>query len=359
MLCLRYCVVVIVQFYLTSAKFFDPEWDMPTEVELNKYLSVVEDTVDYCYRNKNKTDINSAFGLFMAKVNLAHVRRKGRDLPKNMDKRLITLTLKTDEILNVIKRKYEVSRKVRALNLMSLFNNATNWGENLSKFDYTVEMQYPLAQLEEMYSPFNLYLEKADKYFMWVPSPESSDECMESLAKNPTNRSPFSKRCDIRKSCYDIVKRGTDFGYALAHRLLILLAARLGRGCTVFSQHEDRALVKQFCSMAHAEAAYIAENNYGFIDLFMEIIGLCSIDGHAQFLHRIWLDNMMTFQTPDGCFQEVYYKKENIEDIRRSLVWTRVYNFKNILKGGCVEHTTAVAAVAFSAAVRFIVEQYY
>lgn len=47
--------------------------------------------------------------------------------------------------------------------------------------------------------------------------------------------------------------------------------AYFGRGCTIFSPKKDKAMIATYCSMGYFEAGYIAINNYGVVDLMMEI----------------------------------------------------------------------------------------
>lgn len=47
--------------------------------------------------------------------------------------------------------------------------------------------------------------------------------------------------------------------------------AYFGRGCTIFSPKKDKAMIATYCSMGYTEAEYIAINNYGVVDLMMEI----------------------------------------------------------------------------------------
>lgn len=47
--------------------------------------------------------------------------------------------------------------------------------------------------------------------------------------------------------------------------------ARMGHGCSILSEREDKELSHKFCSMAYAEAQYIAFNKYGHADLMLEL----------------------------------------------------------------------------------------
>ncbi|OWR48654.1 hypothetical protein KGM_213059 [Danaus plexippus plexippus] len=136
--------------------------------------------------------------------------------------------------------------------------------------------------------------------------------------------------------CYQILTEGNDFGYALCHRIIILAMANIGQGCAILSDTEDEALKHNLCKMAYAEATYIAFHDYTLADLVFEIICVCALEGKAQFLRRTWLLNLLSFQSDDGCFG--YFDVEN-----------KI----------CNSHTIALASGAYSAAIRFIVEEFY
>ncbi|XP_045785976.1 uncharacterized protein LOC123881308 [Maniola jurtina] len=369
MLRLNYCLFIIVQLYgfsvCLTTNVIDHAWDLPTDKELYKYLSTVKTVVDYCAEYKDEVDINLAFGLFLTNINLGHtLHKKQRMIPEIVRNQIKYIINENNEILDdfifkesVIESKKGEDGKMKNLkSILSLFNNATHWVESLEKFVYTVEKRYTPDQLREMYSPFRLYMKKVGNFLKGSPTPDDSDDCLISLSKNPRNMKGSPPRCSVDDFCHDMLKRGTNFGYSLSHRIVFLLMARFGRRCCVFSEQTDRAMVKQFCSTAHAEAEYIVENSYGLADLFMEIIVLCTVDGHSQFLNRIWLDNILKFQTPEGCFGTIPVKK--IHPIRRSFFVTEMGK-SNLLQEGCNAHTTGLAAATFSAAVRLIIEKYY
>ncbi|XP_034841239.1 uncharacterized protein [Maniola hyperantus] len=370
MLRLNYCFFIIIQLYgfsfCLTTEVIKSEWDLPTDNELYKYLSTVKTVVDFCAEYKDQVDINLAFGLFLTNINLGNaLLNKKRTIPENVKNKIKYIINENNEILDdyiyqesLIESKTGEDRKTKNLkSILSLFNNATHWVESLEKFVYTVEKRFTPDQSREIYSPFSFYMKKVNNLYKGFPTPTDSDECLISLSRNPTNKKLSSPRCSVDDFCHDMLKRGTNFGYALTHRIVFLLMARFGRGCSIFSEQTDRGLVQQFCSTAHAEAVYIAENGYGLADLFMELITLCTVDGHSQFLHRIWMDNILKFQSPDGCFGVIPVKK--IHPIGRSFFATNLGKYNNLLQDGCNAHTTGIAAATFSAAVRFIIEKYY
>ncbi|XP_050352133.1 uncharacterized protein LOC126774603 [Nymphalis io] len=217
---------------------------------------------------------------------------------------------------------------------------------------------YNLNELEDIYPPWEYYLQDVKDKEKWTPNPELSDSCLVSLSSSNIINKGSQSRCSLEDSCYEMLTEGNNFGYALTHRLLLLLVADLGRGCSILSPKQDKALKYKYCSMAYAEVEYIAMNKYEIADLMMEIMCLCSLDGHAQFLRRSWLQHMLYFQKPLGCFGTTPTSSERISSVdgRRFGFNTR---YENGSEEECNIHATAVASGIFSVAIRYIVQEYY
>ncbi|GBP27766.1 hypothetical protein EVAR_94168_1 [Eumeta japonica] len=93
--------------------------------------------------------------------------------------------------------------------------------------------------------------------------------CLASLSENPVNSRRYMSKCYMNQGCYKILSNGTQYGLRL-HRLQMLLMARLGRGCYLFSRSRDEFVLHKMCALAFKEADYIAENDYKLPDLMME-----------------------------------------------------------------------------------------
>ncbi|CAH2068318.1 unnamed protein product, partial [Iphiclides podalirius] len=171
-------------------------------------------------------------------------------------------------------------------------------------------------------------------------------KCLVSLAKN--NRS--KRVCKLSSSCYTVLVNGTNFGYSLTHRLLILLQAHRGRGCTIFSTREDKELLGLFCLKIFREANFIANNGYKMLDLMLEQMTLCSLAGYADTLRRSWFMEVLKHQTSVGCFSPrlplatIFYQNANLSS------WNFSPKSPNMLGGACDRHFTAVAVGALSGA---------
>ncbi|KAF8771145.1 UPF0764 protein C16orf89 like protein [Argiope bruennichi] len=90
-------------------------------------------------------------------------------------------------------------------------------------------------------------------------------------------------------------------------------------------------------------------------DLFMEQIGLCGIWGYKDFNKPEWLDKILEWQEPSGCYASA--KKYECFDVPAAMSHTRVKREEKILSDGCLSHETGVALLALVANVRFEAEK--
>ncbi|XP_022127566.2 UPF0764 protein C16orf89 homolog [Pieris rapae] len=242
--------------------------------------------------------------------------------------------------------------------IFKLFFNESEWIKNIDNFTSAKIQGRTTEATRYILSDLKSYSDKIQAFDDGDPNPKKSDKCLASLANGKLNSHGI---CTIDKSCYEVLKNGTNYGYALTHRLLLLQMAQYSRRCSIFSKSEDRYFSNRFCSMLYVEAEFIAIQNFedGLVDLMLEIICLCGLHGHAQFLNRTWLDRIKRFQTPYGCFSLDLKKMEHTirqESLRWKLYRNRDYD---ILEGLCNEHVTSLAMATYAEAVRFILEIYY
>ncbi|KAJ8734245.1 hypothetical protein PYW07_014796 [Mythimna separata] len=216
-------------------------------------------------------------------------------------------------------------------------------------------------QLSIIFGKWDSYYSNVNDFEKNFPSPKDSDACLTYLVQTPhlyTNgRSQLS--CLTPPKCRLMIEEGSDFGYALTHRLLYLIVARFSRRCVVFSEMEDKLKTDMFCKKCFYEAEYIASNGFRYPDLMFEQIGLCGLLGHAQFIRNYWLKTLLKFQTPEGCFpgkasEEVEDQMKEDEDEE----W-KIDRKLDIMNGQCNVHFSSVAVATLSNALRFIMETYY
>lgn len=95
-----------------------------------------------------------------------------------------------------------------------------------------------------------------------------------------------------------------------------------------------------------------------FVTLIFFSATLCSLEGHAQFLRRSWIDEILDFQTEYGCFNIT----RPYEEITVPITSTEPQNIKRNAtdwNNACNAHVTGVAGAMIAAAIRLIMENYF
>ncbi|XP_059060359.1 uncharacterized protein LOC131853480 [Achroia grisella] len=343
---------------------------------LVKYLRSLRHIIYFAYDFKYDVDMNFEFGLFLVNVNLKSIlEEKRNELPLSVIKYLELILKKNDEVIDFFREMVNRDQNPedrRNKILTSLFLNESQWISELRGFDIRILKQIRLKsdhELEELYSTRDNYENKVDDLDNGTPNPKLSDACLVSLAANTISYSKYTPKCEIPNVCRDMVVNGTDFGYALLHRLLLLLHAKFARRCYILNPVEDREMRRRICSTAYDEAQYIAMQGYRVNDLIMEQIALCGLDGHAKFLRSSWISNLLYFQSPYGCFGMKKYGSIQIHSDyqffpdelidKRTKTWKLDKHLQHDIIGRlCNGHVTAAAAATLSVAVRYILEYY-
>ncbi|KAM3966662.1 uncharacterized protein ACR2FA_012199 [Aphomia sociella] len=357
-------------------KYLRSDNDIISKEDLVDYLRALRHIIYFAHDFKNEIDLNFEFGLFLVNVNLKSVfEEKQNVLPTSLKKYLELLLKKNDELIEFFKTMVERDKNPQNQQnkmLASLFSNESQWIKELRDFDKATLKHIRLKsreELDELYSPWDDYVNKVGDLESGKPNPKISDFCMVSLASNPINHDRYMPRCRMPNVCHDMVANGTDIGYALVHRLLLLLHAKYARGCNVLSPTEDKNMRKRLCSTAYDEAQYIATQEYRVNDLMMEHICLCGLDGHAKYLQRSWLTSLLHFQSPYGCFGQSPYSTSQVQSNYQVLpktklnhvskAWKLDKNMENDIAGGlCNTHVTSAAAATLAVAIRYILDHY-
>ncbi|KAG6463216.1 hypothetical protein O3G_MSEX013741 [Manduca sexta] len=361
LVCFKICLVIFIAVGITQCvseinkryvNDIGSAQDVPLKTDLHGYLKSLRRTIKYCSKRKNDIDINLAFGLFLIHVNLKSCL-KTNILPIALKKELNNLLEDNDKLFQYFKKRNlnTTDPDIMKINNIITMMKEISWVDHLQRFR-------PVRVLTPLFEPgshvgkndpdWKDYLNKMLDFERWTPSPEISTFCIASLVVNPV-KTPELK-CEISKICDHMLKNGTNFGYAITHRFLFLLHARSGRGCSVYSPKMDRRIRQEFCRRAYEEAEYIAIHDYDYIDLLLEQIALCTLDGHSEFLHRSWLARLLRHQAPHGCFGEYPQRVQNRPN---------VFKLEHSDEDDCNNHVTGVAAATLGAAVRFIIEIYY
>uniref|UniRef100_A0A2A4K6W5 Uncharacterized protein n=1 Tax=Heliothis virescens TaxID=7102 RepID=A0A2A4K6W5_HELVI len=344
--------------------------DLPKLDDLETYLFGLEKAVDFCLEHKVYVDLNLEFGLFLVDVNIKRLLQKKRiHVPAKTRFRLEQLLVKTDVLADyyhymINKNKKEI-KYAQDIRISYIFYNRTTWPMSPDPFNIELLKQtkiYSAEQLEKIYGKWETYTANIYDYDKYTPTPQESDGCIEQMARIPVHHSRRSMpSCLTHPRCKTSLKKGSEFGYGLSHRILLLVAARFSRGCVIFSEEEDKQMAAKYCMRSFNEAQYIASNSFLMPDLMFEQLTLCGLFGHAQFFHNAWLKSLLQFQTEVGCFSEKIgedsFQSTDVKDPEDE-EWT-IARPRLVMNNHCNTHFTAVAAGALSHTIRYILETYY
>ncbi|XP_060696347.1 UPF0764 protein C16orf89 homolog [Hemiscyllium ocellatum] len=180
-----------------------------------------------------------------------------------------------------------------------------------------------------------------------------SDRCMTQLLGTWKN---YGVSCLESDLCKRMMTTLNCQGYSLSHQLLYFIIVE-HKKCSniVHAQHMDsraslfvQGYKKIFCSNMLQMNLLIEKNGYPLSeqDLFLEYVMLCGQAGFSEFFKAEWLDHILAWQLPAGCFGKSGQKYTLPKH-------KRVKRRSTNLKGGCSDHMTAVAVGALGGYLRF------
>ncbi|KAF2904625.1 hypothetical protein ILUMI_01563 [Ignelater luminosus] len=136
--------------------------------------------------------------------------------------------------------------------------------------------------------------------------------------------------------------------YGITHRLLFIQVAEALQ-CKWDKGWIDQK-VKTYCSYIYWEALFNSKCEFlkEFDDLFLEQVFLCGYEGFMEFMTRRWMEHVLSIQTNDGCFG-IFLKRGF-----RKIELRRKKREANLMKFGCLDHTTGLGAAVLSLFLRFL-----
>ncbi|CAH1272613.1 C16orf89 [Branchiostoma lanceolatum] len=155
---------------------------------------------------------------------------------------------------------------------------------------------------------------------------EESDKCMSYMMGSKIRGHDTKEvRCTITDRCWSLVTIPDTSAYVITHQLLYTVLAE-HVGCTNELNSYARqqgflegvpGMQRRLCSSILSQAEFLARNGppQPEQDLFMEQAVVCGMLGYTNFLRPDWLQKVMTWQRPGGCFG-----KEDPEEEKDELV---------------------------------------
>ncbi|GIX74846.1 UPF0764 protein C16orf89 homolog [Caerostris darwini] len=179
-----------------------------------------------------------------------------------------------------------------------------------------------------------------------------NDLCLSELG-GPRYRN--SNPCDLSDECLKEKTKPNQRGYELTHQVLYWEMLEIW-GC---QDHIPKSLRDKLCANVLRDAEFTEKTNFPEHehDLFMEQIGLCGFWGYKDFHKQKWLEKVLEWQKPTGCYTgDVEYMCVDEMPIEDHI---RVKREEKTLTDGCLSHKTGVAMLALVVNIRFEAEKEY
>lgn len=81
------------------------------------------------------------------------------------------------------------------------------------------------------------------------------------------------------------------------------------------------------------------------------LVLLCGYEGFMEFMPRKWMEHVLSIQTNDGCFGIFLKQNSQKNELRRKK------REANLMKYGCLDHTTGLGAAVLSLFLRLLDER--
>ncbi|THD27907.1 hypothetical protein D915_001304 [Fasciola hepatica] len=193
-----------------------------------------------------------------------------------------------------------------------------------------------------------------------------SDDCMHELI----NKSEDG-RCSVSPQCWQMVTSDQRCGYSLTHQVIYILTG-INSGCLEDLEYLSKLttpersldkLLQTLCTRIMIEANHIAAAEFAleYRDLFMEQIGVCGEAGFVDQTELSWLEKILSWQAPSGCYYQFDHENLSPENFKPHMYgsYRRRKRAEKRIKGSeselCLAHRTAVALIAMqSFLVRFV-----
>ncbi|CAF0776339.1 unnamed protein product [Didymodactylos carnosus] len=171
---------------------------------------------------------------------------------------------------------------------------------------------------------------------------DTSDDCFAEVLGTTNDKN--TKQCMIDEQCWKMMTIDNGQDYKLTHQLLwFILAKSIGcldnRKSSALANKHLEYIEDKFCSNIYRDAVTNKKQGRNQ-DLFLEQILLCSILGYEDFLKIEWLNDILQWQQPTGCFSDM------------SEIWTvdtksfkkRQLLVEQEMADGCLSHKSGLAS---------------
>ncbi|XP_013392359.1 uncharacterized protein LOC106160335 isoform X1 [Lingula anatina] len=293
-------LLLFIFMFLRLTLSVDPLFD--------ELLSGIEKAVSYYQTSYKEMNLDGIFGLRVVEGQIAllideiddqKLKIQNKKVLERLRKIKADATYASKEAIPYLEKgdgEYYRSMKYLVGEQWSIFHRHRKLDPNLKW------VKSDLERIKEERKKQNISIKTIDE--------ERSDKCMKELFGSDTQ-----KPCQVSDECmYMITAKGLK-DYLLTHQLLFTL---LGEkvGCIskinewLHAHGEPRGINQlqlEFCTNNYYEVKESIELMKGKIwpiqqDIFLEEEFVCPSMGFIQFLRRDWLQQILTWQKPNGCF---------------------------------------------------------
>ncbi|CAH1792135.1 unnamed protein product, partial [Owenia fusiformis] len=275
---------------------------------LSNVIHTLERMISYYKNNYKEFNLDGIFGLRLLEGQvklLIEDDNKGKfsNIPPQP-----TFEITKKQLLSKLQEFLHTAKNISDLSLPFVAKNNIDYFHNMKEL---VSTPYGMWRTPRRIDPGRRWskdvIEKRELRYM---SEELSDECMMELLG--TGRID-KKKCIISDKCFKVMTTKGMQDYSVTHQLLwVMVAERMGCNTQLAeffksknSNIDDHVL--EFCTNNYFEMQEVLRIQKGIIlpiyqDLFLEVQFVCPLFGFYQFLNMTYLQQILSWQYPNGCY---------------------------------------------------------
>ncbi|XP_034940471.1 UPF0764 protein C16orf89 homolog isoform X2 [Chelonus insularis] len=296
---------------------------------------VLYEDIKFLSDRPKQTNLDTIFGLSLAEAHLSAALSSNNIKSLNVDQRY-----RLDQLFKLCKTsctqgkknlllKYPSNKLIEVILDSAIWIHPINWKRHFTKTKPREKITIPEYETLEL-------------IFHGTPKERESDYCLGMLVKND---------CELLDTCTEILlKKDGSRGYPLTHRLLMIQVAK-ARQCKRPSYVNFSTLIEEYCEQIFKDLIDLDSSNFPSIsrDLAMEQITLCGMEGYLDFVDNYYIDLVMSWRSPYGCFSAFKPNQRSRYRTKKST---------SLMDHGCDSHASGVAAAALGLFIRAYIENY-
>ncbi|XP_074052430.1 UPF0764 protein C16orf89 homolog [Macrotis lagotis] len=293
-------------------------------------LPALEKATSFMEKRYRELNLDGVTGFRVLEVQLKGVLEKW-----NQEPALKPLSLRVE---NIVKKLLPLITRARVYLNLSDSKYLREFKETLQPAFWKLPHSWSHTNASMIYSKFDT----SDPF-----SEELSGSCMTFLLGT---KKEGLQPCTVTDLCRELMTKPGSMDYALSHKLLYFLFAKL-KGCLDDLFLHSKNYMDILC--ANMMAMNLKTEKLGFPvleqDIFMENIMFCGLSGYSDFYKPSWLQAILAWQRPkEGCFGMPYNNQKHLPRVGKyqQQLLRRVKRREKEFEDGCSSHTTATAVAA-------------